>query len=104
MCGATLSLARLPLGPLVPARHFFPPFSPNAEPGPRLLRAYTRVLYRTVSFLCLTRAQREVKYEELTLAEFVAEYAQILLCKDISPLERTEREKHLVSLMHIAQQ
>ena len=30
------------------------------------------------SFLCLTRSQREVKYEELTLAEFVAGYAQIL--------------------------
>jgi len=38
------------------------------------------------------------------LAEFVAGYAQILLCKDITPLERTEREKHLVSLMYFAQQ
>ena len=38
------------------------------------------------------------------MAEFVAGYAQILLCKDISPLERTEREKHLVSLMYFAQQ
>ena len=27
-----------------------------------------------------------VKYEELTLAEFVAGCVQILLCKDISPL------------------
>ena len=56
------------------------------------------------SFLCLTRAQREVKYEELTLAEFGAGYVQILLCKDISHLERTAREKHLVSLMYFAQQ
>ena len=38
------------------------------------------------------------------MAEFVAEYAQVLLCKDISPLERTEREKHLVSLTYFAQQ
>ena len=35
---------------------------------------------------------------------FVAGYAQILLCKDISPLEHMEREKHLISLMHFAQQ
>ena len=34
----------------------------------------------------------------------MAGYAQILLCKDISPLERTEREKHPVSLMYFAQQ
>ena len=38
------------------------------------------------------------------MAEFVAGYAQILLCNDISPLERTEGEKHLVSLMYFAQQ
>ena len=41
---------------------------------------------------------------ELTLAEFVAGYAQILLCKDISPSECTTREQHLVSLMYFAQQ
>ena len=38
------------------------------------------------------------------MAEFVAGYAQILLSKDISSQERTEREKHLVSLMYFAQQ
>ena len=38
------------------------------------------------------------------MAEFVARYAQILLCKDISPLECTEHEKHLLSLMYFAQQ
>lgn len=37
------------------------------------------------------------------LAEFVAGYVQILY-KDISPLERTAREKHLVSSMYFAQQ
>ena len=35
---------------------------------------------------------------------FVAGYAQILFCKDISPLEHMEREKHLISLMYFAQQ
>ena len=56
------------------------------------------------SFICLTRAQREVIYEDLSLAEFVAGYAQILQSKDISALERSERLKHLVSLMYFAQQ
>ena len=51
-----------------------------------------------------TNPEHKVKYEELTLAEFFAGYAQILLCKDISPSERTEHEKHLVSLMYFAQQ
>ena len=70
-------------------------------------KATSEVLYLQkwpLSFLGLTRAPREVKHKELTLAEFVAGYAQILLCKDISPLEHTEREKHLVSLMYFAQQ
>ena len=52
-------------------------------------KASSDVLYPQIwpySFLCLTRAQREVKYEELTLAEFGAGYVQILLCKDISHL------------------
>ena len=62
------------------------------------------ILKDGLTVFCITRAQREVKYEELTLAEFVAGYAQILLCKDITPLERTESEKHLVSLMYFAQQ
>ena len=56
------------------------------------------------SFICLTRAQRKVIYDDLSLAEFVAGYAQILQSKDISALERSERLKHLVSLMYFAQQ
>jgi len=56
------------------------------------------------SFLCLTRTQREVNYEDLTMAEFVAGYAQILQSKDISAFEVSERHKHLVSLMYFAQQ
>ena len=56
------------------------------------------------SFICLTRVQREVIYEVLSLAEFVAGYAQILHSKDISALERSERLKHLVSLVYFAQQ
>ena len=85
--------------------------APSSRPGKlksgREAKATSEVFYPQRwphSFLCITRAQREVKYEELTLAEFVAGYAQILLCKDITPLERTEREKHLVSLMYFAQQ
>ena len=56
------------------------------------------------SFLCLTRAQREVKYEDLTLPEFVAGYTQILQSQDISPHESAARLPHLVSLMYFAQQ
>ena len=94
-----------------PLPHSAATSAPSARPGKlksgREAKATSEVLYPQRwphSFLCLTRAQREVKYEELTLAEFVAEYAQVLLCKDISPLERTEREKHLVSLTYFAQQ
>ena len=56
------------------------------------------------SFLCLTRAQREVKYEDLTLPEFVAGYTQILQSQDISPHESAARLPHLFSLMYFAQQ
>jgi len=56
------------------------------------------------SFYCLTHAQREVIYEDLSLAEFVTGYDQILQSKEISALERSERLKHLVSLMYFAQQ
>jgi len=55
-------------------------------------------------FLCLTRAQREVKHEDLTLAAFVAGYAQILLSNDLSSLERTAHQRHLVALMYFTQQ
>ena len=84
-----------------------PPSRPGKLKSGREAKASSAVLYPQRwphSFLCLVRAQREVKYEELTLAEFVAGYAQILLCKNISPSERTAREKHLVSLMYFAQQ
>ena len=94
-----------------PLQHSAATSAPSAHPGKlksgREAKATSEVLYPQRwphSFVCLTQAQRKVKYEELTLAEFVAGYAQILLCKDISPLERTEREKHLVSLMYFAQQ
>ena len=83
-----------------------PPSHPGKLKSGRKAKATSDVLYPQRwphSFLCLTRAQREVKYEELMLAEFVAGYVQIL-CKDISPLERTAREKHLVSSMYFAQQ
>ena len=56
------------------------------------------------SFLCLTRTRRDVNYEGLTMAEFVAGYAQILQSKDISAFEVSERHKHFVSLMYFAQQ
>ena len=94
-----------------PLQHSAATSAPSARPGKlksgREAKATSEVLYPQRwphSFLCLTRARCEVKSEELTLAEFVAGYAQILLCKDISPLERTEREKHLVSLMYFVQQ
>lgn len=94
-----------------PLQHSAANSAPSARPGTlksgREAKATSEVLYPQRwphSFLCLTQAQRKVKYEELTLAEFMAGYAQILLCKDISPLERTERKKHLVSLMYFAQQ
>ena len=55
MGGATLSLPRLPLGslrsPIFFVHAVFPLlFPPMRSLVPRLLRAYTRVLYRTVSF------------------------------------------------------
>ena len=56
------------------------------------------------SFLCLTRTQREVNYEDLTMTKFVAGYAQILQSKDISAFEVSEHHKRLVSLMYFAQQ
>ena len=61
------------------------------------------------SFICLTRTQLEVHYEDrtCTIAELVAGYAQILQSKDIISLGVSERQKHLVSLiclMYFAQQ
>lgn len=83
-----------------------PPSHPGKLKSGRKAKATSDVLYPQRwphSFLCLTRAQREFKYEELILAEFVAGYVQVL-CKDISPLEWAAREKHQVSSMYFAQQ
>ena len=67
----------------------------------------TTVLYPQLwphSFLSLTNARRDIKYDELTLEEFVAGYGQILQSPDIVEIERSARLKHLVSLMYFAQQ
>ena len=55
-------------------------------------------------YLSITHGRRDVKYEELTLEEFVAGYGQILLSPDLSEVERCSRLQHLVSLMYFAQQ
>ena len=65
----------------------------------------TTVLYPQLwphSFLSLTNARRDIKYDELTLEEFVAGYRQILQSPDITEMERSARLKHLVSLMYFA--
>ena len=54
-------------------------------------------------YLSITHGRRDLKYEELTLAEFVAGYGQILLPPDLSEVERSSRLKHLVSLMYFSQ-
>ena len=54
-------------------------------------------------YLSIIHGRRDVKYEELTLAEFVAGYSQILLSPDLSEVERSSRLKHLVSLMYFSQ-
>ena len=54
-------------------------------------------------YLSITHGRHDVKYEELTLAEFVAGYSQILLSPDLSEVERSSRLKHLVSLMYFSQ-
>ena len=67
----------------------------------------TTVLYPQLwphSFLSLTNARRDIKYDDLTLEEFVAGYGQILLSPDIAETERSARLKHLVSLIYFAQQ
>ena len=67
----------------------------------------TTVLYPQLwphSFLSLTNARRDIKYDELTLEEFVAGYGQILQSPDLVEIERSARLKHLVSLMYFAQQ
>lgn len=67
----------------------------------------TIVLYPQLwphSSLSLTNARRDIKYDDLTLEEFVAGYGQILPSPDIAEIERSARLKHLVSLMYFAQQ
>lgn len=67
----------------------------------------TTVLYPQLwphSFLSLTNAGRDIKYDDLTLEEFVAGYGQILQSPDIAEMERSARLKHLVSLMYFSQQ
>ena len=54
-------------------------------------------------YLRITHGHRDTKYEELTLAEFVAGYGQILLSPDLSEVESSSRLKHLVSLMYFSQ-
>ena len=66
----------------------------------------TTVLYPQLwphSFLSLTNARRDIKYDDLTLEEFVAGHGQILQ-SDVPEMERSARLKHLVSLMYFAQQ
>ena len=54
-------------------------------------------------YLSITHGRRDVKYEELTLAEFVAGYSQILWSPDLSEVECSSRLKYLVSLMYFSQ-
>ena len=54
-------------------------------------------------YLSITHGRHDVKYEELTLAEFVAGYGQILLSPDLAEVELSSRLKHLVSLMYFSQ-
>ena len=56
------------------------------------------------SFLSLTNTRRDIKYDDLTLEEFVAGYGQIRQSPDLTEMERSARLKHLVSLMYFAQQ
>ena len=65
----------------------------------------TTVLYPQLwphSFLILTNARHDIKYDDLTLEEFVAGYGQILQSPDITEMECSARLKHLGSLMYFA--
>lgn len=59
---------------------------------------------RPQSFLSLMNAHHDVKYDDLTLEEFVARYGQILQSLDIAEWKRSAWLKQLVSLMNLAQQ
>ncbi|KAK3703094.1 hypothetical protein QZH41_003010 [Actinostola sp. cb2023] len=56
------------------------------------------------SHLSFTQVNRDVRFEDLTIDEFVAGYGQILLSTRISELEKTARIRHLISLMYLAHQ
>ena len=53
-------------------------------------------------FLSITQGRPDLTYEELTLADFIAGYGQILLSPDLLQVERSSRHKHLVSLMYFS--
>ena len=64
----------------------------------------TTVLYPQLwphSFLILTNARHDIKYDDLTLEEFVAGYGQILQSPDLLEMEHSARLKHLVSLVYL---
>lgn len=54
------------------------------------------------SELCLNFVSKDIKYEDLTIEEFVAGYSAILMSKSISIKEREDRLEHLNSIMHLA--
>ena len=56
------------------------------------------------SQLSFTQVNRNVRFEDLSIDEFVAGYSQILLSTRISELEKTARIRHLIALMYLAHQ
>lgn len=54
------------------------------------------------SELSLSHIGKEVRFEDLTIEEFVAGYSAILILKSISKSEREYRVEHLNSLMYLA--
>lgn len=56
------------------------------------------------SHLSFSRGRGEVRYDDLTLEEFVAGYTQILLRPTLPAVEKQARLQHLVSIMYLAMQ
>jgi hypothetical protein len=56
------------------------------------------------SHISFTQVARDIRFEDLTMQEFVAGYGQILLSPRISDLEKTSRTRHLISLMCLEHQ
>ena len=56
------------------------------------------------SQLTFVHNKREIRYEDLTIEEFVAGYGEILQTPNITEQEKSARLRHLVSLMYFAQQ